>query len=75
MASLSPGEVETVGAFDWGGLVTAGGSLASSIWGKSTAPQTTIVNPGMPGWVLPIAVGGIGIIAFSIFATQKKRRR
>lgn len=76
MASLSPGRVETVGGFEWlSDLTTGGFNLASSIWGKSTAPQTTIIKSGMPGWVLPVALGGLGIFALGGFAILKKRRR
>lgn len=76
MASLSPGEVETIGQdYDWGGLVTGGVDLVTSIWGKSTAPTTTIIQTGMPPWVLPVSIGGVGILALSIFAVTKKKRR
>lgn len=75
MASLSLGPVETVGSFDWGGLASGGMNLASSIWGKSSAPTTTIINTGMPPWVLPVAVGGIGIMLLGGFAIFKKGRK
>lgn len=86
MASLSPGTVETVGAaptastgVDWTKIWTTGinvaGDVGTSWWGGSSNDTAVPQAGGLPGWALPVAVGGIGIIAFSIFATKKKKRR
>lgn len=67
--------VEVVGALDTGSLITTitgqASNLLSSIFGRSTpisgGTSTT------PKWLLPTIIGGIGVIALSMFATSKKR--
>jgi len=65
-AEMTPGDkVSIVTA-----ISTGVSNLASSIWGpKAVAGQA---KEPLPAWVMPVTIGGIGVIALTLFAGLKK---
>jgi hypothetical protein len=63
--------------FNWNQFADSGLSALSNFGQSIFGQRDTGANysPGMPGWVLPVAIGGIGIIGFAVLAGGKKKRR
>lgn len=57
---------------DTAGLITAVGNTASGIISSIWPPKVEVRGGGTPGWLLPVAIGGIGIIGLAFVASKKR---
>lgn len=78
MASFNRGPVEVVGAdapaTDKGQIITTITGQAANLISSIFAPKQTAAPSGgtTPAWLLPVIVGGIGVVAVTILAGKKK---
>lgn len=63
---------------DWSNVFKSIGEGVGSMIGQSKygkqEPGTTIVQQGMPNWVLPAAAVGGGLLLITLLGTRRKRK-
>ena len=79
MAGINRGAVEVVGA-DTGMsksqiFTTVTGQVTDLIGSIFKKPAPAPAQPSTPPWLMPVIIGGIGVMAVGVFATTRKRRR
>lgn len=83
MASINRGPIEVVGAdapktptgTDKGAIITTITGQVSNLIGSIFGGQGSQSTPtsSTPPWLMPVIVGGIGVVAVTILATGKKK--
>jgi len=66
------GASHQAGTSNTAGIISAVGSGLSNIAASIFGPKNVVAPASTtPAWLMPVAIGGIGIIALAIFAKKK----